>query len=431
MGQTMQIVMKYGKTGLPLKLPDDLKIQVIQKREMPIFNDPESAVRRALSFPVGCRPLSQEAKGCKSVCILICDITRPVPNSIVLPVLIQELIRIGFSSDSITLLVATGLHRPNEGEELRELVGNDWIFKNIRIVNHFARREADHVLLGMTLRGTPVKIDRRFVDSDLRIVVGLVEPHFMAGYSGGRKVVVPGIAHEETIKVLHSTRMLGNERLVNCLLEGNPLHEELLQAVRMVGKIMAFNTVIDEDRDLSFINFGALEESHLGAVGFARPYFEIPVSRKYKTVITSASGYPLDKTYYQTVKGMAGVVNILEARADVFIVSECPEGLGSKEYAESQTKLIQIGADAFLAETARKTSAAVDEWETVMQIKAMKQGKIHLFSEGLNREEKALTGVDVIDSLPEAIIRYVSEKDDKHLAVIPEGPYAIPVYCPV
>ena len=423
--------MKYGKKGLSLQLPDDLKTDVIQKRGMPIFNDPESAVRRALSLPVGCQPLSREATGCQSVCILICDITRPVPNSIVLPVLIRELIRIGFSSDSITLLVATGLHRPNEGEELRELIGDDWVFKNIPVVNHFARRDTDHLFLGSTARGTPVKIDRRFVDSDMRIVVGLVEPHFMAGYSGGRKVVVPGIAHEDTIRVLHSTRMLEDDRITNCRLEGNPLHEELLQTVRKTGKIMAVNTVIDENRNLSFINFGALEESHLAAVAFARPYFEIPVSRKYKTVITSSSGYPLDKTYYQTIKGMVGVAGILETGADVFIVSECSEGLGSKEYTESQTQLIQMGADSFLAETARKAGAAVDEWETVMQIKAMKQAKIHLFSEGLNREEKALTGVEVIENLPDALQECLSMKEDKHMAVIPEGPYAIPVYRPV
>jgi nickel-dependent lactate racemase len=273
--------------------------------------------------------------------------------------------------------VATGFHRPNEGEELRELIGNDWVFKNIRIVNHFAGRDADHIYLGTTPMGTPVKIDRRFVDSDLRIVVGLVEPHFMA------------------------------------------------------GKILAVNTVIDEDRNLSFVNFGSLEESHLAAVTFARPYFEIPVDRKYKTVLTSASGYPLDRTYYQTVKGMVGVTDILEPDADIFIVSGCSEGLGSKEYAQSQTKLIEMGADSFLAETGRKECADVDEWETVMQIKAMKQGTIHLFSEGLSRAEKALTGVEVIENLPDAIQKCLAMKEDKHIAVIPEGPYAIPVYRPV
>jgi len=423
--------MKYGKAGLPLDLPDDLKTHIIRKKKMPILLDPGVAVKKALSLPEGCKTLFQEAEGCKSACILICDITRPVPNSIVLPVLIQELIRIGLSSDSISVLVATGFHRPNEGDELGELIGNDWVLETVKVDNHFARRDADHVYLGTTPKGTPVKIDRRFVDSDLRMVIGLVEPHFMAGYSGGRKVIVPGIAHEESIRVLHSTRILDDERVTNCLLEGNPLHEELLQAARMTGKILAVNTVVDEDRNLSFVNFGSLEESHLAAVTFARPYFEIPVDRKYKTVITSASGYPLDKTYYQTVKGMVGVGDILEEGADIFIVSECSEGLGSKEYARSQTRFMQIGADSFLAETGRKECAAIDEWETVMQIKAMKQGRIHLFSEGLSRAEKALTGVKIIESLPDAVIQCVAGKADKHIAIILEGPYAIPVYRPV
>jgi nickel-dependent lactate racemase len=423
--------MRYGKTGLPLDLPDNLKTHIIQKKKMPLLSDPEGALTNAFSLPVGCKTLAEEVKGCQSVCILICDITRPVPNSIVLPAIIQELIQSGIPPNAITLLVATGFHRPNEGDELAELIGNDWVLKSIRAVNHFSRNEADHRYLGTTPRGTPVKLERRFLDADLRLVVGLVEPHFMAGYSGGRKVVLPGIAHEDTIKVLHSTKILQHERAANCLLEGNPLHEELLQAVRMAGKILAVNTVIDEFRNLSFVNFGLIEESHSAAVSFARPFFEIPVARKFKTVITSASGYPLDKTYYQTIKGMVGVTDILEPDADIFIVSECSEGLGSREYGESQSKLIRLGMDAFLAETGRRIYADVDEWETVMQVKAMKTGRIHLFSEGLSRAEKALTGVKVIESPMDAVKKCLAEKQDKQVAVIPEGPYAIPVYRPV
>lgn len=427
----MQIVMKYGKKGLPLQLPDDIKATIIRKQKMLPVSDPEGAVKTALSFPVGSKTLAEEAQGKKTVCILICDITRPAPNAIVLPVLIQELIRIGFSFDAITVLVATGCHRPNEGEELGELIGNDWVFKNIPIVNHFARREADHVLLGTTPGGTPVKIDRRFVNSDLRIVFGLIEPHFMAGYSGGRKVVIPGIAHEDSIRVLHSARILSHEGLISGRLEGNPLQEELLSAVRMAGKILALNAVIDEDRNLCFINFGSIEESHQAAAAFARPCFEIPVTRKYQTVVTSASGYPLDKTYYQTVKGMAGVVDILDTDADIFIVSECSEGLGSREYAESQRRLIEKGVDLFWKESLSKPLADIDEWETVMQIKAMRRAKIHLFSEGLNQEEKTLTGVALIDNLSEAVQKCLERKEDKRLAVIPEGPFTIPVYHPV
>jgi len=426
----MRVVMKYGKRGFPLDLRDDLEVTIIQKEVMPILKDPEGAVRSAFSQPVGCKQLIEEAKGCKSICILICDNTRPVPNSIVLPVLIQELIKAGVKPASITVVVATGLHGPNEGDELRELVGSDWVLKNVQVVNHFARNDEDHVYLGNTPRGMPVKLDRRFVNADLRVVIGLVEPHFMAGYSGGRKVIIPGIAHHETIRVLHSTRMLEHEKVTNCVLDGNPLHEEQLAVVRMVGGSLAINTVIDEDRNLSFVNFGSIEESHLAATSFARPYFEIPVNRRFNTVVTSAAGYPLDRNYYQTVKGMVGVSDILEKGCNLFIVSECLEGLGTQEYAESQAKLINMGMDRFLKETSQKKYASIDEWESVMQVKAMKTGTIHLYSECLSKDERALTGINMIESLSEAIEKSVKEKNDKHVAVIPEGPYVIPVYRP-
>ncbi len=220
----MQIVMKYGKKGLPVELPGGLEADVIRKKGMPVLQDPAAELRSSLSHPVGCRPLTEEAKGIKNICIAICDITRPVPNGVVLPVLIQELMNAGVDPASITLLIATGLHRTNEGKELRELVGSDWVLQRVRVVNHIARNEDDHTDLGITPRGIPVKIDKRFVDADMRIVVGLIEPHFMAGYSGGRKVIVPGIAHQDTIRALHSTRMLKQEGVENCRLEGNPLH---------------------------------------------------------------------------------------------------------------------------------------------------------------------------------------------------------------
>lgn len=360
----------------------------------------------------------------------MCDITRPVPNSIVLPVLIEELINAGAHPGSITVLVATGLHRPNEGEELRELIGNDWVLQTVKVANHFARNDEDHVFLGTTPRGMPVRLDRRFVHAGLRIAIGLVEPHFMAGYSGGRKLIVPGVAHQDTIRVLHSTKMLDHDKVANCVIEGNPLHEEQMAAVGMVGGSLAINTVIDEDRNISFVNFGGIEESHLAAVSFARPYFEIPVPRKYKTIITSAAGYPLDRNYYQTIKGMVGVADILEPGGDLFVVSECSEGLGAPEYADSQARLITMGADRFIEETAQKQYAGIDEWESVMQIKAMKLGTIHLYSGCLSKEEQSLTGVAIVKSLKETIERMIKAKKDTRVAVIPEGPYVIPVYRP-
>lgn len=422
--------MRYGRKGLSVGLPEKLRVDVIRKGTMPVLKDPAEAARSALSHPQGSKSLKEVIQGQRGICILICDNTRPVPHGIILPVLIGELIDAGARPDSITVLVATGLHRPNEGEDLRELIGSDWVLQTVKAVNHFAGKDEDHVLLGTTPFGTPVKLDRRFVSAGVRIAVGLVEPHFMAGYSGGRKLIAPGIAHQDAIMVLHSTRMLNHERIANCVLDGNPLHEEQLRIVEMAGGGFALNTVIDEDRNLSFVNFGEIRQSHLDAVSFARPYFEIPVPRRYETVITSAAGYPLDRNYYQTVKGMVGAAGILAPGGDLFIVSECSEGLGTAEYAESQRRLISAGIDRFLEETSQKQYASIDEWESVMQAKAMKAGTIHLYSEGLTIEGHALTGVRRIRSLEEAVEECVAVKNDRRVAVIPEGPYVIPIYRP-
>ncbi len=186
----MQVRMNYGREGLTLTLPDDWQVDVVNKKAMPVLSDPLKAVTEALSAPVGCRPLKEEARACKSACVLVCDITRPVPNGLLLAPIIRELMAGGMEPGNITVLVATGLHRPNEDRELDELIGDDWVLKTVKVENHFARNNEDHVDLGLTNRQTPVKIDRRFVEAELRIVTGLVEPHFMAGYSGGRKVIL-------------------------------------------------------------------------------------------------------------------------------------------------------------------------------------------------------------------------------------------------
>ena len=426
----MSIIMSYGKNGLPLDLPAGLAAAVIQKKVMPTLPDPEAALRDAFANPIGSRSLEEEARRCQSACILICDITRPVPNGAILPGLVARLIESGIKPASITVLVATGLHRPNEGEELRELVGSDWVLRTVSVANHFARRDADHEYLGTLNGSVPVKIDRRFLHAELRIVVGLVEPHFMAGYSGGRKIITPGVAHEDTIRVLHSAAVLENRRTDNCIIEGNPLHDIQLGVLKLVGRCLAINTVIDEERRISCLNFGEIEASHLAAVAFVRPYAEIPMGRRFRTVITSSAGYPLDKTYYQTVKGMVGALDILEPGGSLLIVSECSEGIGTREFADAQRELIDLGPDRFLEELLRKSSAAIDEWQSEMLVKALKKGNIYLYSGGLAEEQWALTGVQRSRSLDSFLASRLQEADGHQVAVIPEGPYAIPIYQP-
>ncbi|HYN27998.1 MAG TPA: lactate racemase domain-containing protein, partial [Burkholderiales bacterium] len=164
----MRLDLNYGRGSYPLDLPDHWDITVIRKPPMPVRPDAREAVRTALSQPVDARPLAEEARGKTTACILICDITRPVPNGLLLPEIVRQLLDSGMKPANITVLVATGLHRPNEGAELEELIGDAWVLNNVKVANHFARNDADHVNLGPTPRGTPVKLDRRFVEADVR-----------------------------------------------------------------------------------------------------------------------------------------------------------------------------------------------------------------------------------------------------------------------
>ncbi len=412
----------------PVQFDERWDVDIIRKPAMPIVPDQQTAVLAALNEGVGARSLVEEARGKTSACILICDITRPVPNGLLLPQILRQLLEAGMRQDKICILIATGLHRPNEGKELEELIGDPWVLQHFRVENHFARNDADHVDLGLTRGGTRVKLDRRFVEADLKIVTGLVEPHFMAGYSGGRKVIAPGIAHRETITTFHNARFMSHPKADNCILDGNPLHEEQLDIVRMLGRVFAVNTVIDEHRNLSFVNYGEIVESHLQCVEFTREYVIVPSKRRYHTVVTSAAGYPLDKTYYQTVKGMVGPVNILEPGGNLIIVSECSEGLGSEEYADAQRRLIGLGTDGFFADISGKDYADIDEWQTQMQLKPMRAGKVYLYAGKLSASDKSLTGVHMVDSVDQILRECVTESGNASVAVIPEGPYVVPVF---
>ena len=424
----MIVDLLYGKSGLSVAFDDDLDVTVVAKPPMPLVQAPVAAVRHALANPVGCPPLNELATGKRSACILICDVTRPVPNGLFLRPLIETLLTAGIDASNVTVLVATGLHRPNLGDELAELVGDSWVLDRVPVVNHDALDDEAHVDFGQTpTLGTPVKLDRRFVEADLRIATGLVEPHFMAGYSGGRKVVAPGIAHADTIRTFHSARFIENPCAVQCQLEGNPLHEEQLEIVRLLGDVYAVNTVIDDARRLSFVNFGEILASHAEAVAYADRYLTVPVPRRFRTVVTSAAGYPLDQTYYQTVKGMVTPMDILDDDATLILASDCSEGLGSDAFRDSQRRLIDQGADAFLASLLEKRFADIDEWESEMQTKAQRAARVRMMSR-LNDHDRELTGVELIDSVEEAVRESVELTGDRAVAVIPEGPYVVPRY---
>ena len=424
----MYISLNYGKTSLGIILDKDWDATIIEKQNMPVIDDPLTAISTAFSEGDGSGSLEDVAKGKSSACILICDITRPVPNGLILPQLIERLIKAGIKKECITILVATGLHRPNKGDELLEIVGSQKVLETVRVENHYARNDDDHIFLCRSTSGLDIKIDKRFAMADLKIVIGLVEPHFMAGYSGGRKLVIPGVAHHQTITGFHTAKFLEHPCSRTCNLKGNIFHEFQLEGIRKLSNLFAVNVVIDEKRNLSFVNFGDIEKSHAMAIQYLKQYAEIKISEKFSTILTSAGGYPLDKTYYQTVKAMVTAMDILEPGGDIIVVSECSEGMGSDEYLTAQKLLFNLGKQAFLERLKSREYAQIDEWQTEMQLKPMGTGNIHLFAPKLLEKDRKYTCVNHISDLKTMICKSINRSGNKKIAIIPEGPYVIPIY---
>ena len=422
----MKCRLSYGRKGLELALPDSWEVTVLEKRTMPAAPDSGAVVADALAQPLGSGTLAEEAWAGATACILVCDFTRPVPNGLVLRPMIQQLTAAGLRQEDITILVATGLHRPNEGAELAGVIQDPWILDHVRVENHYARRDKDHELVGTTTQGIPVRLDRRFLNADVRIVVGLVEPHFMAGWSGGRKLVLPGIASAQSITAFHCARILGHPRATTAVLDGNPLHEAQGEVLGMIGRTLAMNLVIDESRALSFAGFGGIAESHAAAVRFAEPCFRVEVPRGFPVVLSSAAGFPLDTTWYQAVKGVCCGASVLEKGGDLFVAAQCAQGFGSADFLESQRRLCRQGKAAFHAEAGARPHALIDEWETVMLLKALEVGTVHLYADGLSEEEHGLTATLRCRDLESDIRAAMEKSGQRRIAILPEGPYVAP-----
>jgi nickel-dependent lactate racemase len=419
----MRIHLDYGRTGLDVNLPEDRLVGPLQIRAAEPLSEPRAAIEQAIQRPIGTAPLADVASGRKSACILVCDFTRPVPNQLLLPPILRTLEAGGMRRDDILILVATGLHRPNEGAELDELVGAD-IAHNYRVENHHGKALEEHDYLGTTAAGVPVWLDRRYVRADLKITTGLIEPHLMAGYSGGRKVICPGIAALETVKIWHGPRFLEHPRADCGILEGNPVHEENTRIAQMAGCDFIVNVCIDGQRRITWVGAGDMIAAWQQGVRFVEQVVRVPAPA-VDVVVTTAAGYPLDTTWYQAVKGLTGALPIVKQGGTIILAASLSEGIGSPEFQRvlddhPDLKVFKqriLGGDYFV----------MDQWQVEELAKVVERCKVKVVSEGLSPEALRRCHAIPAASVEEAVAESLNEYGPAaRVAVIPKGPYVLP-----
>jgi nickel-dependent lactate racemase len=420
----MRVTLDYGRTGLDVELPDERVIGPLAIRPAPPLKDPEGAIRAAIEHPIASRPLAELARGRRNACILVCDITRPVPNRLILPLLLGTLEEQGIPHRDILILIATGLHRPNEGTELEEMLGRD-IVARYRIENHHGKVRAEHDYLGRTPNGVPVYLDSRYVRADLKITTGLIEPHLMAGYSGGRKVICPGIAALETVQVWHGPRFLEHPRADCGFIEGNPVHEESTRIAQMAGCDFIINVCLDEQRRITWVGAGDMIQAWEEGVRFIEGVVKVSVPEPLDVVVTSCAGYPLDTTWYQAVKGLTGALPIVKQGGTIVLAASLTEGLGSGEFQH----LINDNPDlrVFKQRILGKDYFVMDQWQLEELAKVVERCRVKVVTHGLPAETLRRCHVEPAATVEQAVADCLAHYGPHaRVGVIPKGPYVLP-----
>ncbi len=473
----MRVHLEYGRTGLDVELPDRNVVGCLQYRSLQPLADPQAAVRQCLERPIGSPPLAALARGRRSACVAICDVTRPVPNAVLLPPILAALEAAGIPRDEILILVATGLHRPNLGDELIEMLGPH-VAANYRIENHHGQARDEHTYLGQSPRGVPVWIDSRYVAAELKITTGLIEPHFMAGFSGGRKLICPGLAALETIRTWHGPSFLEHPNARNGCLDENPVHEENTAIGRMAGCDFIVNVVIGEEekgtgstcapdgsrvlsqRPILRVVAGDMEAAFLEGVAFAQHAVTAALPGPVDIVVTSSAGYPLDTTFYQSIKGMVAALPIVKPGGTIIVAASLDEGVGSPEFQRLldeyptldgfMERLLgksngeqkgdsphlceapsgpfrQMGTVPFSLPPASPPACFVmDHWQLEELAKVRRQAKVKVVSDGLPPEALRRMFVEPAASVEAAVADALRQYGPQAtVAVIPKGPYVL------
>jgi nickel-dependent lactate racemase len=416
----MNITFSFGKSGVAVAVPEGFRTQVIMSHTAHGLDDELAALNAALDAPIGCAPLVSLAAGKKTAAISVCDITRPAPNRVTLPPVLARLHQAGIPVEGVTILIATGLHRAATAEEIDTIVGPE-IAREYRIVSHDAKALSEHRHLGETGRGTPVYIDERFMAADLHITLGFIEQHLMLGFSGGRKLVAPGLAAQETIKVIHSPRFMREPRATEGSIADNPLHDELLEVARMAHHDFMLDVTLTQDRHISGVFAGDPVKAHAAGVAFVEQTCLERLDEPVDAAITSAAGYPLDLTFYQIVKGITAATHMVKPGGRILIIAQCAEGVGSPEFARRLSRMKDF--DSFLEEISN-APVEVDQWQLEKLALAGQNFELYFYTPGVTRGQLGFLAESAFNSIPEAIAATLCGLPaDARIALVPEGPY--------
>lgn len=414
----MQVGLLCGEKTVDITLPDS--VTLLEMKPLPPLTDPTGIVREALFNPIESPPLKEIARGKKSVCVVISDVTRPVPNRIILSPLLEALEEGGIGREDITILIATGMHRPNQGDELASMVGR-YIVEHYPIVNHYCRKPEEYRKVD-EIDGAPIEINKHYLDADLKILTGLIEPHFYAGYSGGGKAILPGISSFETMKFMHSYRMIDHPRVTNCLLNGNPFHEYIMRVTERVGADFILNVLINKERKVAGVFAGHFDRAHLAGCEMVYDHSVVELDEPVDMVVTSGGGFPLDATLYQVSKAMIVARDILRKGGTIVVACECREGLGSPEFCGIIRSV--CSPREFFEGYSDPKDLVIDQWCAQNIYQTLDHaGKVFVYSPGLSHEDLKNTGIVKIDDVQETVNKLLGSHP--RTAVVPDGPYVV------
>jgi lactate racemase len=421
---TVRVRLAYGDDGLDVDLPRD-RTTVVEPTYAEAVEDQRAVLRRALREPVAGPPLRELVRPGQTVAIAMCDGTRPQPRHLMVPAVLEELDGV-VALDDVVVLVATGTHRGNTDAEIRAMLG-DQLAGRVRVVNHDARDDSSLVFLGTHGNGVPVLLNREWVDADVRITTGFVEPHFFAGFSGGPKLVAPGLAGLETVLTLHDAKRIGDPQATWGVCEGNPVHDDIRAVVDAVGRVdFAFDVVLNREQRVVEAFGGTLAPMHVAARESARRLAMRPVPGLFDVVVTTNAGYPLDQNLYQAVKGMTAGATVVRPGGTIVCAAECRDGFPDHgSYREVLSS--EPSPEALLATIAARERTVPDQWQVQVQARVQAKARVVMHTSHLSAQDLASAHLGHTDDVAETVREALGVAGpEARVCVLPEGPQTIP-----